>query len=270
MTHECIQEIPLAKIKNDNIRDQINREALKGLAASIKAVGQLYPIRVRPDGENFVIVDGHRRAAARRLLGKATVLGIVEGESMSEAAAVQRALIANAQREGLTPLAMAKATAHLMNETGWNASQTASQLGFPASKITKLLSFLKLPVELAEQLSANGAGASVAYQLARIQDPKQQASMSQQFLNGQITRDAIGGELKRAAESPVKSKAKTRTSIVLGAGHSLSISGTALSLEMVIALLEEALAKARKARTKGWQLGTFVRALRDQAKERQK
>lgn len=272
MTHENIQEIPLAKIKSDNIRDHMNQETLKGLAASIKAVGQLSPIRVRSAGELYAIIDGHRRTAARKLLGEANVLAIVERDPISDAAAVQRALIANAQREGLTPLAMAKATARLMEETGWNASQTAAQLGFPVSKVTKLLSFLRLPEGLADRLSSKGAGASVAYQLARIEDPSRQARVAEQFLNGEVTRDAIGSQVKRSNPAPPRSKTKrtNRISIALDVGRSVTVLGGDLTLETVISQLQEVLAKARQARAKGWELTTLVRTLKDQAKERQR
>lgn len=45
------------------------------LAESILTEGQLTPIRVRADGENFVLVEGLHRLEALRALGEETVEG---------------------------------------------------------------------------------------------------------------------------------------------------------------------------------------------------
>ncbi|MEZ5779177.1 MAG: ParB N-terminal domain-containing protein [Paracoccaceae bacterium] len=45
------------------------------LAESILAEGQLTPIRVRADGENFVLIEGLHRLEALRALGEETVEG---------------------------------------------------------------------------------------------------------------------------------------------------------------------------------------------------
>lgn len=48
---------------------------LTELAESILEEGQKTPIRVRADGENFVLVEGLHRLEALRALGEATVEG---------------------------------------------------------------------------------------------------------------------------------------------------------------------------------------------------
>lgn len=45
------------------------------LAESILTEGQLTPIRVRADGENFVLIEGLHRLEALRALGEETVEG---------------------------------------------------------------------------------------------------------------------------------------------------------------------------------------------------
>ncbi len=274
-TLETIQELDIDTLRSDNIRDRIDEQAIQGLAESIQAVGQLYPVRVYRDGEGFIIIDGHRRAQAKRLIGHRTIFAIVESPGQQAAASIQKALIANAQREGLTPLASARAMARLMQETGWSAAETAAKLGFPQSKVTKLLAFLKLPHDLAEELSDKGAGASIAYQLARIEDPQKQAQMAQRFLGGQLTRDGLNGAVRqeraerRIAEGsgkPRKAIVPRRTSRVvapMGSGRSVTLSGIEASLDAFIACLEETLARARKARGQGLSLATFTKLLRD-------
>lgn len=48
---------------------------VKTLAESMLEEGQLTPIRVRADGENFVLIEGLHRLEALRALGEETVVG---------------------------------------------------------------------------------------------------------------------------------------------------------------------------------------------------
>ena len=53
---------------------------------------------------------------------------------------------------------------------------------------------------------------------------------------------------------------------MLAPDRSITICGPALTLDSLIGWLEELLSKARKARPQGLELGTFIRALKDQAR----
>jgi hypothetical protein len=55
--------------------------------------------------------------------------------------------------------------------------------------------------------------------------------------------------------------------VALGGGRSVSVSGEGLTLEKLIAWVEEFLSRARKARTQGWELAKFIRTLKDECKE---
>ncbi|MCW3781821.1 ParB N-terminal domain-containing protein [Defluviimonas salinarum] len=65
----------------DRIRVPVKRaktldpEKVSALAESILEEGQLTPIRVRADGENFVLVEGLHRLEALKALGEETVEG---------------------------------------------------------------------------------------------------------------------------------------------------------------------------------------------------
>jgi ParB-like chromosome segregation protein Spo0J len=48
---------------------------VQALAESMLTEGQLTPIRVRADGENFVLIEGLHRLEALKALGEATVEG---------------------------------------------------------------------------------------------------------------------------------------------------------------------------------------------------
>jgi len=47
------------------------------IAQSMLAEGQTTPIRVRADGERFVLVEGLHRLEACKALGEATIIGVI-------------------------------------------------------------------------------------------------------------------------------------------------------------------------------------------------
>ncbi len=264
MTVEAIQALEITNIRGQNLRDHLDQEALKGLAESIAAVGQLYPVRVRRQGETFVLIDGHRRTAALRSLGKSTVFAIIEDETLSDIAAIQKALVANTQREEVSPLATAKAIGRLMQKTGWKLSETAIQLGYPPSRITKYLAYLKIPPELASQLSAQGIGASVVYELARVEGAQKQEELARELLSGRITREqihpkALRSEPDASHATAVGQTPVTRLTLNAGEGKTLSIRAADLSMQQLVEILQEVLRKARRANTQGVDLRTFAR-----------
>lgn len=116
------------------------------LAASIKAVGVLEPLIVRATPASgpttWEVIAGHRRAGAAILAGLENVPVIVR--QVTDAEAVQFALIENLQREDLTPLEEARAYAKLL-ELGSKQKDLAPKVGRSQSHVSKRLALLKLP-----------------------------------------------------------------------------------------------------------------------------
>ncbi len=79
MENERVVMIEISKIKEDkyiNSRN-INENALRELADSIKEHGIIEPLVVAKDGENYIIVSGMRRLAAAKLAGISEVPAII-------------------------------------------------------------------------------------------------------------------------------------------------------------------------------------------------
>jgi len=266
---EQIQHIPLDKIVAEvQVRKAFDEEGLVGLAAMLKDVGQLQPCRVRKSKDAFVIVDGERRYRAAKLAGLTTLAVIIEGKDLCEGEVLQRQLIANCQREDLTPLEKAKGIAELMKSTGWKAGEAATRLGTSNGTATRLLALLSLPESIQDQVASGVIPASAAYELSRVGDAGQQQELANQFAAGRLTRDALAGAIKAQAKGTTKdpSSAAGRATAQLGDGRSVTVVGCSLSLEGFIEILEELLAKARKVRPQGVELGTFCKMLRDQCR----
>lgn len=266
-TQEQIIYLPMDQITVEGqVRTEFDEESLEGLAASIQAVGQLVPVRVRQEGDSFILVDGERRYRAMKLLGSKTIAAIVENAELSAGDIVQRQLIANVQRDDLGGIEKARAIHHLMETTDWNASEAAAQLGMSNATVSRLLSLLALPDDIQQKIAAGEIPASVAYQLSQIEDGAEQAEVADAVVQGRMTRDAIASRRRRRKTKQKNSPASPkRVTVILGLGRSVTVTGSDLSLESFINVISEVLEKARKGRASGIQLSSFIAMLRDQA-----
>lgn len=258
-----VQEIPLSQVVEDDIRLHRDPHALESLAQSLRAVGQLYPVRLRPVGERFAIVDGHRRCAALKAIGATTVQAIVEDETLAEAETLQKALISNIQRENLGPVDTAQAIRRLMDAAGWTISEAARQLGFSASGVTKTLAILDLPPAIVERIAAKQIPATAAYQLVRIDDPARQAELANKLAAGQLTRDRLMQTVRQRRQPAAKGV--RRAVLKLQGGASLEVSDLQLDFDDFIRACEQAIAKAKQARKQRLSFQTFLKAAHDQA-----
>jgi ParB/RepB/Spo0J family partition protein len=101
------------------------------LAASIKAVGLLEPVLVRPlpDAEDgwYQLVAGERRWRACRLAGLEVVPAIVR--VLDDHQALEVLVTENLQRESLQPLEEARGIRALIDREGWTVADVADRLG---------------------------------------------------------------------------------------------------------------------------------------------
>jgi len=191
----------------------------------------------------------------------------MEDQPLDEGAVIQRQLISNVLREALSPLDTARAIQQLIATTGWSAGQVADNLAFSNAKVTRLLALLRLPAAIIEQVEAGKISASSAYELARVNDADRQAALAQQMAAGQLTRDAAAGKRKAAKRGGQQGECyPSRVTAILGESRSITVASTGLTLDRFITLIEEVLAKARRERSRGTELGTFISLLRDQAR----
>lgn len=249
-----------------NIRTHFDRAELEALAETMKRLGVEHPLHVRPDGDRFVITDGERRYRAALLAELKTVPVIVEDKSLSDVEVVERQLIADC-RETLRPLDKAKAIRRLVKEAGWTVSEAASRLGMSLAQVSKLLALLELPDAIRGRVESGDIPVSAAYEIARVVDPVEREALAQEVAAGRLNRDALSGARKssRSASGSSKQAVPSRIKAVLGKGRWITIQAPALTLESMISVIEELLARARRARPKGLSLATFLQVLNEEA-----
>lgn len=142
-------EVELAKIAQspNQVRTVYDDEELRELAESIRDNGLLQPIKVRPMGQGYELVYGHRRVAAMRLLGWTKCEAIVE--TVSDQDSLVQSLVENLQRQNLDILEEAHSYQVLV-ERGYTLNEIAELVRKPAGRISNRLSILRLPPQVQE------------------------------------------------------------------------------------------------------------------------
>jgi len=117
---EIVKEVELAKTHPNrlNPRLEMNVERLNELADSIKEVGLLEPIIVRPKDGEYEVVIGERRYRASQQAGLEKVPAVIREYSDDEV--VQLNLIENVQREDLSAIEKGKVCKYLLEKSSKN------------------------------------------------------------------------------------------------------------------------------------------------------
>jgi ParB family chromosome partitioning protein len=152
-------------------RVRFDDDALGELAASIREVGVLQPIVVRPgerDG-SYVLVAGERRLRAADMAGLSTIPAVIRA-SESEERDLTEALIENLQRMDLSPLEEAAAYRNLLEDFGMTHEQIATRVGKSRSTVTNTLRLLLLPSQIQGMLERGELSAGHARALLALDD----------------------------------------------------------------------------------------------------
>jgi ParB family chromosome partitioning protein len=100
---EKITSIPIELLQfRENIRTTIDDDDVKELAASMKIYGQLQPIRVYKEDNDYFVIFGHRRCLAARKAGL-SVINAVIAPKPKQLELIYLQAIENEQNSSLTP-----------------------------------------------------------------------------------------------------------------------------------------------------------------------
>lgn len=142
-----VSSLPLRDIEpdRDQPRKNFEDESLGELCDSIRQHGLLQPIAVRPipGGAGYRIIAGERRWRAARMAGLSEVPVVIK--DVTDAEAMELALIENLQREDLDPVEEAMGYRQLMERCELTQEQTAQKIGKSRSAIANSLRLLNLP-----------------------------------------------------------------------------------------------------------------------------
>ncbi|MDO9557666.1 MAG: ParB/RepB/Spo0J family partition protein [Coriobacteriia bacterium] len=145
-----LHELPIGSITpNPNQpRTAMDEEHIAELSDSVKKVGILQPIIVRPVSDGYQIIAGERRWRAAKAAGLEIVPVRIMASSETEALAI--ALIENLQRQDLNPIEEARGYRKLLTEYDMTQSELADKVSKSRSAVTNTLRLLDLPEEVQE------------------------------------------------------------------------------------------------------------------------
>jgi ParB family chromosome partitioning protein len=146
---EGLRDVPLGSIIPNRFqpRQEFDEEELAALTSSIKELGILQPLLVRPveDSEDsFELIAGERRLRAAKRAGLVSVPVLIRSE-ISDRTSLEQALVENLQRSDLNSVEEAEAYQRLIDEFGLTHEETALRVGRSRAAVTNTLRLLQLP-----------------------------------------------------------------------------------------------------------------------------
>jgi len=190
-----LEEIPIAAISPNRFqpRDHFDEAALGALADSIRAVGVLQPVLVRPAGDGYELIAGERRWRAARRVGMQTIPALVR--ETDDAAALEHALIENLHRDELNPLEEAAAYQQLIEDFGLTHDEVAARVGKGRATVTNSLRLMQLPPSIQRLVQERKLGMGHARALLGSPDRAFQEQLAKQIvaedLSVRATEEAV-------------------------------------------------------------------------------
>ena len=191
-------------------RSYFNEDSLDELSASIKAVGVLQPILVRPlkqvdtrTGIAFELIAGERRWRAAQKAGLVLIPALVR--ETDDVSSVEQALIENLHRQDLTPLEEAAAYKQLLDDFSMTHEQVGERVGKTRTVITNSLRLLSLPPSIQQLLAGGRLSGGHARALLGVQDKTTQEKLAQQCADEgwtvRATEDAVRATTGRPSKT---------------------------------------------------------------------
>ena len=173
----------------DQPRTDLNEESLLELSDSIKKVGLLQPILVRPMGEGYQIIAGERRWRASRQAGLERVP--VRVRTSTEIESLEMALIENLQRKDLNPIEEARGYRRLLTEHRMTQAELADKVSKSRSTVTNALRLLDLPEEVQDLVYQGGMSAGHARAVLSVPDESARMKLARRIVDdGLSVREA--------------------------------------------------------------------------------
>jgi ParB family transcriptional regulator, chromosome partitioning protein len=176
-------------------RKELDRDAVSGLADSIRAQGLIQPVVVRPRVQGgYELIAGERRWRAAREAGVATLPAVVRDADDRETLLL--GLVENVAREDLSPVEEGRAYAILLDEFGLSLGEVAERVGKSKPTVSNRVRLLELPSDVLELVGRGDLSEGHARALLSVPDHDTRRRLARRIL-----RDGMS---VRAAERAAK------------------------------------------------------------------
>lgn len=198
----------LASLSPDDImpnaqqpRTEFEQEAMDELVSSIREVGVLQPVVVRPISAlpgKYELIMGERRLRASKTVGLRTIPAVVRDTADEDM--LRDALLENLHRAQLNPLEEASAYQQLLADFGITQDELATKIGRSRPQITNTIRLLRLPAPVQQRVAAGVLTAGHARAILAAGDADAMQRIADKIVNEDLS--------VRAAEALVSAKPK--------------------------------------------------------------
>jgi ParB family chromosome partitioning protein len=207
----ALAELPIGSIKPNSFqpRKAFDEETLADLTASVRELGVLQPILVRPSGEGeFELIAGERRWRAAKRAGLQTIPALVK--EVTDAASLEQAVVENLHRQDLNPLEEAAAYQQLIEDFQLTHDELAARVGKSRAAISNTLRLFQLPPTIQRLVAESQLTAGHARALLGTPDRAFQESLAK--------RAVAEGLTVRAVEDAVRTRNELGAALPSGDG----------------------------------------------------
>jgi ParB family transcriptional regulator, chromosome partitioning protein len=181
------EELPVSALRPNSRQPRTNfpEAGMRELAASIKEVGILQPLVVRPTPGGFELIAGERRLRAAKEAGLERVPVLIRQAGEDES--MELALVENLQRENLSPLETAAAYQALMDGFGLTRERLARRLGKSRTAVTNTLRLVHLPERIQALLNDGKLSEGHARALLGLETEEQMTRLAQRVVDEKLS-----------------------------------------------------------------------------------
>lgn len=213
-------ELPVAAITPNprQPRTVFDEEAMAELVFSIKEIGLLQPIVVRPLGaDGYELIAGERRLRASREAGLTVIPAIIRATDDEDL--LRDALLENLHRANLNALEEAAAYQQLLSDFGCTQDELARRVGRSRPQVSNTLRLLKLPPDVQRRVAAGVLSAGHARALLSLDDTAAMEVLASRIVAEGLSVRAVE-EIILVGDADGRQRSRTRRSRGTGSQNS--------------------------------------------------
>jgi len=193
-------------------RTNFDQEHMDELIHSIREIGLLQPIVVRPsrepDDAPYELVMGERRWRATQAAGLETIPAIIRDTQDTDL--LRDALLENLHRSQLNPLEEAAAYQQLLEEFNCTQEVLSDRIGRSRSQISNTIRLMKLPPLVQRRVAAGVLSAGHARALLGLSNNEAIEQLAQRIINEGLSVRATEEAVALSDDKPKKPAKKAR------------------------------------------------------------
>lgn len=192
-------------------RSVFDEDALDELVGSIREIGVLQPVVVRPVDSGYELIMGERRWRATQAAGLDTIPAIVR--QTEDGDLLRDALLENLHRSQLNPLEEAAAYQQLLDDFGCTHDELAQRIHRSRPQISNTLRLLRLPPLVQRRVAAGVLSAGHARALLGLSDGAAIERLAQRIVAEGLSVRAVEEIVALGAEDGTPKQRRPRAGV---------------------------------------------------------